>query len=1016
MDNINTNEVRKRILIPLGLVLLVLLGASVCAIYWLQRWHINCEVRANITRVQRLFQSEVEEEAELIKSLIDHLMHDENLHKAWLARDRDALLAHSMPYFEEIIAENRVTHFYFYDLDRLCFLRVHNPPRRGDYIDRFTLDRAVREGKPVHGLELGPFGTFTLRVVHPWRIAGELAGYIELGMEVGNITSRETKDILGVELFYTLDKSYLNRADWEDGRKMTGHTGDWDQFSNFVVVGRTLPQVPVELVEYLGRLSSCSDQEHLSTSLRMSSGSRIYKGGFFPLLDIRGRDVGDIIVISDITEAEAALSILSAILIGGCISIYTVMFELFYIFLGRIQHSIVSARNELKAKIEEREQAESLLRKNEKRLKDEVCTREKAEADLEEQVLELAKAREAALNMMEDAEQARKKAVRAEEKIRQQQENLKAIFDAAPVGMLLIDDNMFVKQVNDVTAKLVGKEISEIVNTKLGDGLGCIHSNDDVEGCGHGPACSQCPIRNAAEGVLRTGESIYGAEIQATFLVDGNEASPWLAMSVEQVTLDDKRHVIVIINDITQRKIAEDKLRKAKEELEEINQYLELATAHANDMTAQAEQANMAKSQFLANMSHEIRTPMNAIIGFSDLLADEKLTDEQRESVNIIRESGQSLLRLIDNILDLSKIEAGQLDTEIVDCSLTQLLNSVESLMKPKAEEKGLEFRVAESSGLPAQIRTDPTRVRQCLINLVNNAIKFTEQGYVHINISMQEEDGRPFIRFDVEDTGVGITPDKQESMFEPFTQADGSTARKYGGTGLGLAITKQLSELLGGELTLTSEAGKGSVFSLTIPANVDVTKQPFLDRHNIASHKNAGKDEAEQPEFSGNVLVAEDAPTNQVLIKSLLERLGLQVTIAEDGNKALQKVLTQEFDLIFMDIMMPNMNGYEATKALRKQGVKTPIIALTANAMKGDDKKCIEAGCDDYLAKPIDRRELLKTIAKHLTSRSEDLSERIDSVKTQIDELGWLCADEKSSKARTAEPDDAPEMENIID
>lgn len=244
-----------------------------------------------------------------------------------------------------------------------------------------------------------------------------------------------------------------------------------------------------------------------------------------------------------------------------------------------------------------------------------------------------------------------------------------------------------------------------------------------------------------------------------------------------------------------------------------------------------AEAANVAKSQFLANMSHEIRTPMNSIIGFNDLLADGDLSDEQRMYIDLVRDASRNLLSIINDILDFSKIEAGYLETEIVECSLAELLNSIGALMKPKALEKNLEFEVSLSGSLPDPIRSDPNRLHQCLLNLVNNAIKFTEKGHVHLNVSLEyNTESEPFIRFDVEDTGIGVAPEKQELIFESFTQADGDTTRKYGGTGLGLTITKQLAVLMGGTVTLTSEIGKGSVFSIRIPAGVEMTKQPLVD------------------------------------------------------------------------------------------------------------------------------------------------------------------------------------------
>ena len=379
-----------------------------------------------------------------------------------------------------------------------------------------------------------------------------------------------------------------------------------------------------------------------------------------------------------------------------------------------------------------------------------------------------------------------------------------------------------------------------------------------------------------------------------------------------------------------------------------------------------AESADKAKSEFLANMSHEIRTPMNGVIGFADVLAEGELTDEQREYVDVIRNSGESLLRLIDDILDLSKIEAGKIEVESIDCSLREILNCIEPMMSAKASKKGVEFQVVTADAVPARIRTDPTRLNQCLINLAGNAIKFTEQGHVYVNVSLEENNRNSFIRFDVEDTGIGIPPEKQESIFEPFAQADGSTTRRFGGTGLGLTITKRLAEVMHGTLSLTSEVGKGSVFSVVIPAGVDAGKQALLHESSQANRP----DNAQNPEegkLTGSVLVAEDDRTNQSLIELLLENLDLEVTIAEDGVIAVQKGLERSYDLIFVDMQMPNMNGYEATMALRDKGVSTPIIALTANAMKGDRERCIEAGCNDYLSKPIRQIELRRIVNRYI-------------------------------------------------
>ena len=468
----------------------------------------------------------------------------------------------------------------------------------------------------------------------------------------------------------------------------------------------------------------------------------------------------------------------------------------------------------------------------------------------------------------------------------------------------------------------------------------------------------------------------------------------WYHTTFVPVFDDDRRveYVIASSVEITDRKQAQD-------DLIEMNRNLEQQTLLANDMAARADAANQAKSRFLANMSHEIRTPMNAVIGFSDLLADNNLTNEQRESVNAISASGHSMMNLINDILDFSKIEAGQLDIEMMDCWLGRLLNSLEFTLRAQAKEKSIDLKIVADDNVPAQIHSDPYRLQQCLLNLLNNAIKFTDEGHVHLKVSLHEDNGVHSIRFDIEDTGIGIPKDRQSAVFDVFTQADGSTTRKYGGTGLGLTVTKQLTKLLGGELSLTSEEGKGSVFSMVIPAGRDITGQPLLDRNNALDH---GADEspgAETVMFSGSVLVAEDVEGNQKLMTLLLTRMGIEVAIAEDGHQALQKARSQSFDLILMDMQMPHLNGYEAARRLKEQGCKTPIVALTANAMKGDKQKCIDAKCDGYLAKPIDRRELLRVLAKYLPDRPKATSKKIDTA--QLDSKRSSCPAPSSNPDR---------------
>lgn len=465
---------------------------------------------------------------------------------------------------------------------------------------------------------------------------------------------------------------------------------------------------------------------------------------------------------------------------------------------------------------------------------------------------------------------------------------------------------------------------------------------------------------------------------------------------LEQIQKEIEQRQKAQIELIQHRDHLEEMVNERTAELRQSNRQLELAVEKANLLARQAQEASRAKSEFLANMSHEIRTPMNSIIGFSDILNEEPGVDpEHRKYIQLILNNGRMLLQLINDILDFSKIEAGKLDTEIVEISLLEFLEDLNSLLRPMALNKGLEFEILQCSDLPSVIYSDPVRVRQCLVNLVSNAIKFTAAGHVFINVYVQRQKDGDYIRFDVEDTGIGIPKDKIEKVFEAFTQADGSTTRKYGGTGLGLTITRQLVQLLGGSVEVRSEEGKGSVFSIILPAGVKVSEQPVMNRYqhseSVVEDLTKARPTREGP-LRGHVLVAEDAKGNQALIRLLLEKMGLEVEIVENGQEAVERTLQGNFDLIFMDMQMPVMSGYDASRMLRERGCRLPIIALTAHAMKEDEKKCLAAGCSGYLQKPIDREKLKEVLYTYLGGKEDDMDKQVDRIRAEVEKLTDLC------------------------
>jgi signal transduction histidine kinase/DNA-binding response OmpR family regulator len=843
---------KRNILSLFAAVLILLLGTFSLSTIWWEQNNFNESLTRQRISAGLNYQSAVEQEAGMLSATLDSIKLNGAIKQAFATGNRDTLLNATQPLFDILKRDHHITHFYFITPDRINLLRVHQPARHGDLINRHTLMSAQSRRALAYGVEIGPIGTLTLRAVAPWFDGDHLLGYVELGKEIENV-ARDIKPALHADVTVLLDKPRLNRHDWEEGMRMLGRQPDWEEFPQSVLIASTMSRIPDVAKNYLK--DSRKNASGLTQQIADSDNGARLGMTTSPILDASSKQVGVLLVIEDVTLSSQAMHLHLLYLVAACLLLGALLFEFFRRTLGRVEISL------------------------------------------------------------HEAESARQNALQYEHTMH----HLSAVVNCMGDGLLVIDGDGIITHANRSFTDMFNFDESIV-----------------------GRSCRELPAEDLTGLVERTLHHAESFPVSSQISLPGHRTANAIAALLDSRATDHHDGAVFTFRDITR-------------ELE----------------------ISRMKTDFIANVSHELRTPLTSVLGFAKLIRKQfsqnilpalneptektsKSATRIVENLEIIILEGERLTNLINDVLDLTKIEAGKVewrDEPVVAADLIQRAIAVSSSL---FEQKSLHLVTEIQDNLPV-LRGDPDRLMQVIINLLSNAAKFTRNGEVVCGARRTDQGVAIYVR----DNGIGISPADQLQLFERFRQVGDTLTDKPKGTGLGLAICKQIIKHHSGTISVESTPGSGSTFTMLLPLpQVSLPQESEVVRlrdYILPADINATA--------GYTVLVVDDEANIRDLLRQELEAAGYCVREAVDGFDAISQARTNPPDLIVMDVMMPGISGFDAVSVLRG-APETSSIPLIILSIIDDKQRGKQLGVDGYLTKPVHIEELIGSIDNLLKQR----------------------------------------------